>query len=387
MKRWIPWTATLVVVALLAAGGLRTVKSRQAARAVAAAPAAPVLRLLPSDVVRAQLRELPDALPISGTLRAVDSAFVKARVAGELSGLTVREGDPVKAGQVIARVDPTESQSRLRQAQQQASSAQAQVDMAQRTLDNNSALVKQGFISKNALDTSQSNLDAARASFLAAQAGVELARKALADTVLRSPIDGHVSQRLAQTGERVAVDAKVIEVVDLRRIEMEATLGAVDSISVRVGQPALLQVEGRGNANSASSAADSANRHDVRATVARINPSAQAGSRSVLVYLTLERSEGFRQGLFAEGTIELGRSQAVALPLAAVRVDKPEPYVQVIDDGRVAHRAVKLGARTQVGDQTLVRVLDGLADGTQALAGSVGPVPAGTQVRVERAAP
>jgi len=375
MKRWIPWAATLVVVTLLAAGGLRAVKSRQAARAVAAAPAAPALRLLPSDVVHAKLRELPDALPISGTLRAVDSAFVKARVAGELSGLTVREGDPVKAGQVIARVDPTESQSRLRQAQQQASSAQAQVDMAQRTLDNNNALVKQGFISKNALDTSQSNLDAARASFLAAQAGVELARKALADTVLRSPIDGHVAQRLAQTGERVAVDAKVIEVVDLRRIEMEATLGAVDSISVRVGQPALLQVEGRGT--------DNAGQHDVRATVARINPSAQAGSRSVLVYLTLERSEGFRQGLFAEGTIELGRSQAIALPLAAVRVDKPEPYVQVIDEGRVAHRAVKLGARTQVGDQTLVRVLDGLADGTQALAGSVGPVPAGTQVRVE----
>ena len=94
----------------------------------------------------------------------------------------------------------------MRQAQEQADSARAQAEVAQRTYDNNKALVDQGFISRTALDTSQSNLNAALATHRAALAAVEMARKSLDDTVLRSPIDGQVAQRLAQPGERVGVE-------------------------------------------------------------------------------------------------------------------------------------------------------------------------------------
>ncbi|SDC03598.1 RND family efflux transporter, MFP subunit [Variovorax sp. CF079] len=374
----IKWAVAAVVVALLAGGVLRAIEARraqQAAVAAAAKPAETVVQLSPSDVVRATRRELAQTLAVSGTLKAVDSALVKARVAGELIGLTLREGDAVTAGQVVARIDPVEYKSRVRQAQEQADSARAQAEVAQRTYDNNKALVDQGFISRTALDTSQSNLNAALSTHRAALAAVEMAHKSLADTVLKSPLTGQVAQRLAQPGERVAVDARVIEVVDLSRIEVEATLAAADSVAVRVGQRATLQIEG-------SSAVDPASTNrKVGASVVRVNPSAQAGSRSVLVYLRLDRSAGFRQGLFAQGSIDVGRVDALALPLSAVRIDKPAPYVQMVIEGRIAHRAVQTGQRGQVDGQTLVAVR-GVEDGAVVVAGSVGSLREGTAVRL-----
>ncbi|HJS01834.1 MAG TPA: efflux RND transporter periplasmic adaptor subunit [Variovorax sp.] len=377
MKRALKWAAVALALVLLAAGVLRALEARRAQQAAASAgaPVETVVQLAPADVVRAARRELAQTLAVSGTLRAVDWALVKARVPGELVGLTVREGDTVKAGQVIARIEPTEYHSRVRQAQEQAESARAQAEVAQRTYDNNKALVEQGFISRTALDTSQSNLNAARSTHRAALAAVEMAHKSLSDTVLTSPIDGQVAQRLAQNGERVSVDARVIEVVDLSRIEVEATLSAADSVAVRVGQRAALQIEGSGGL------APPGAERSVGASVVRVNPSAQAGSRSVLVYLRLDRSDGFRQGLFAQGTLDVGRTEALALPLSAVRIDKPAPYVQMVIEGRIAHRQVKTGARGQVGGQTLVSV-QGIDEGALVVAGSVGPLREGTAVRL-----
>ncbi|WP_076997429.1 efflux RND transporter periplasmic adaptor subunit [Variovorax sp. KK3] len=375
MKRVLGWSVAVLLLVLLAAGAMRAIEARRAKQAAAAPPAETVVQLAQGDVVRPARRELAQTLAVSGTLRAIDWAAVKARVPGELSGLTVREGDTVKAGQVIARIEPVDYQSRVRQAQEQADSANAQADVAQRTYENNKALVDQGFISRTALDTSLSNLNAARSTHRAALAAVDMARKSLQDTLLTSPIDGQVAQRLAQNGERVSVDARVIEVVDLSRLEVEATLSAADSVAVRVGQRAALQVEGSGLLDPTAAA------RQVDATVVRVNPSAQAGSRSVLVYLRLDRSTGFRQGLFAQGTLAVGQTEALALPLSAVRIDKPAPYVQVVIEGRIVHRPVQTGLRGQVGGQTLIAV-QGVDEGAPVVAGSVGQLREGTAVRL-----
>ena len=371
MKRWITWVLVALVVAVLAGSIWRTLanrKQQQAALAAASAEKAQAPMVLTSDeVVRAGVQALSLGLPISGTLRSANSAMVKARVAGELQGLTVREGDTVRAGQVLARVDASEYQSRLRQAQEQADASKAQVDIAQRQHDNNSALVKQGFISQTALDTSDASLNAARATHKAALAAVEVTRKTLDDTVLRSPMDGQVAQRLAQPGERVGVDARVVEIVDLRRMEMEAALAAADSLNVRVGQTAQLQVEG------------SPEPFDAR--VVRISPSAQAGSRSVLAYLGIDNPGGLRNGLFAQGQLNTGQTTTLAVPLDTVRTDKPAPYVQTVQDGKVVHVPVVTGARGEVKGDTWVAVT-GLADGATVLRGSVGSLREGTAVAV-----
>ncbi len=387
MKRWVKWAVALVILLLIAGGVLRALSARKAQQqALAASSAAPDMggvELAATDVVKAQVRDVIQGLPVSGSLKAVNSAIIKARVAGELQGLAVREGDVVKAGQVIARIDAAEYQSRVRQAKEQAESAKAQVDVVQRQYDNNKALVDQGFISKTALDTSLANLNAAQSTYKAALAATEVAAKSVDDTVLKAPISGQVSQRLAQPGERVGIDTKIVEIVDLSRLELEATLSATDSMDVRVGQSAQLQIEG--------------SRQPVNAVVARINPSAQAGSRSVLAYLTIDNpgatgatgessAAPLRQGLFAQGSLGTSQASLLSVPVSAVRTDKPTPYVQAVEDGMVVHKAVELGARGNAGGDAVVAV-KGLADGSIVVRGEIGALREGTKVRFTQQAP
>ena len=377
MKRWMKWAAALVVVLLIGVGVVRSLserKAQQQALAQSSAKGQDTVELATTDVVKAQTREVLQGLPVSGSLKAVNSAVIKARVPGELQGLAVREGDVVRAGQVIARIDATEYQSRVRQAREQAESAKAQVDVVQRQYDNNKALVDQGFISKTALDTSLANLNAAKSTHKAALAATDVAGKSLDDTVLKAPISGQVSQRLAQPGERVSIDTKIVEIVDLSKLELEATLSAGDSMDVRVGQSAQLQIEG--------------SRQPVTAVVARINPSAQAGSRSVLAYLSIDNpgatgdagAAPLRQGLFAQGTLGTARASLLSVPVSAVRTDKPAPYVQAVENGVVVHKPVELGARGAAGGDTVVAV-KGLEDGALVVRGDIGALREGTKVR------
>ena len=372
MKSWLKWLIAVLILAVLAAGAWRLVSGRQAQKAAldaqqAAQKTQAVVELAAADLVQVRTVDLVQGLAVAGPLRATNSAFVKARVAGELQGLTLREGDRVTAGQVVARIDATESQARVRQAQQQAEAARAQVDIARRSFENNRSLVDQGFISKTALDTSLASLNAAEASYRAAQAGADLAVKALDDTVLRAPMTGLVAQRLAQPGERVAIDTRILEIVDLGRLELEASLSPADSLRVKTGQVARLTIEGA--------------TAPLAATVVRINPNALSGSRAVLAYLAVQPNPGLRQGLFAQGTLATGTVAVLAAPLSAVRTDKPQPYVQLIQDGTVLHQTVVLGTRGERDGQSLVGV-QGVAENALLLAGSVGSLRAGTKVKL-----
>ena len=323
------------------------------------------IELAASDVVIAQKRNMTQGLPISGTLKATRSAMVKARVAGELTSLEVREGDAVVAGQVIARVDATEYLAKQRQAQQQAEAARAQVEVAQRQFDNNNALVNQGFISKTALDTSIANLNGAKATYQAALSALDIASKAVEDCTLKAPLAGFISQRLAQPGERVAPEARIVEIVDLSQLELEATLTSSDAANVKAGQTAKLFIENTTEA--------------VAAKVLRINPSTQAGSRSVLVYLGLNSHPMLRHGIFVQGNLGTQTIEAVVVPLESVRADKTEPYVQTLQNGQVAHVKVALGLKGEV-EGKAVMALKEISEGTQVLAPSAGAVRDGTSV-------
>ena len=364
--------AALVLLGLLG----RTLMARKAASAAATAPApAAAIELAPGDVATARQAELVTQLRISGGLKAAQSAIVKAKVAAELKTLTVREGDPVQAGQLIGQLDSTETSWRLRQAEDQAAAAQAQLDVAQRTLDNNKSLVNQGFISRNALETSVSNVAGAQASLQAARAAAEIARKAVRDCEIRAPISGQVSLRVAQPGERVAVDGRIVEVVDLSRIELEAAVAPEDVLSLRVGQSARVQVDGLAE--------------PLPAKVARISPSAQTGTRSVLAYLALPptaQAAGLRQGLFARAAVDLQRRSALVVPVSALRFDQALPFVLLVEKGQVVRRTVVAGGRGEVEIdgrvEPAVEITQGLAPGATVLRGTVGSLRDGTLLKL-----
>ncbi len=245
------------------------------------------LEFLQTDLVHVGPQNLHVSLPLSGSLRALNQASVKAKVSGEVKAVLVREGETVRAGQVIVRIDPTEYQAKAAQARGQMLAMQGQFQNARQTLERNRMLVAKGFISQTAFDKFQSEVDVARANLDVGQGGLAVAEKMLADTVVKAPLDGMVAARAVQPGEKVSPDMRLVDVVDLRVLELEAPVPMADVASVRVGQMAELDVEGAGR---------------FTGKLVRISPAVSDGTRSIMVYIRVDNAEQvLRAGMFARG--------------------------------------------------------------------------------------
>ena len=308
---------------------------------------APLIEFAASDLVQPQTRELRLSISITGTLAPRNWTTVKAKVAGDLHTILVREGESVKPGQVLARIDTQDAQARLDEKVADLEGGRAQLALAQKNRANNLALLQQKFISQNAFDSVQSNYQVSEAKLKALEAQVALAKKALADTVISAPQAGIVSQRHAQPGEKLPVDGKILTLVDLAEMEVEAAVPAGDIPSIRVGQEVSFRVEGFGE-------------RAFRGRIDRINPATQSGSRSILVYAVLPNQDGaLKGGMFAKGSVTLSRiDSAQVLPLTAVREENGKAYVMRIANDRLEPRTVKLGLRNE--DEGVVQVVDGL---------------------------
>ena len=376
LKRRSFWIIALLLLVLAAVGARSVVKSRQAAQAAPApAPmtaeaAAPVLEFLPSDLVTVTPRDLRQTLAASGSLRATNQAAVKARVAGEVREVLVREGETVKAGQVLVRMDEADYRARVAQAEGALLAARGQLDIAAKARENNRALLERGFISKNAYDTASSQYDIAQANVNAAQGGLDVSRKALGDTVIRAPIAGVVASRSVQPGEKVSADNKLLDVVDLGRMEMEVAVPTSDIIAIAPGQEVTVRVEGLPQ--------------PLPATVARINPATQAGTRSILTYLQLDNpGNRLRAGMFGEARLTLSKKESVlAAPPSALQGSGGSAYVYAIEQDKLVRRQVQTGITGSDGDATLVEITAGRAAGARIVRSNLGNLPAGATAKV-----
>jgi membrane fusion protein (multidrug efflux system) len=361
----------IVLAVAVAAAGYAAMQGKRAAETPPAAT--PVAEFQQNDLYIVEPGRLEQSLPLTGSLMPFTEATVKAKVAGELVALPVREGEAVQDGQVLARIDPTEVQARVAARQADVEAARAQLVWADKNRSQQKALLDKSFISQSAFDNIQSQYDVAVARLRAAEAELVVARKSLGDAVLAAPFAGIVSLRHAQPGERVAVDAKLVSIVDLSRLQLEASVPPAAIGQVKVGQAISFRVEGFGE-----------RAFDGR--IERINPAATAGSRSINVYAVIDnRDNVLRGGMFAQGALTLSRvEQAIAIPASAVREEIGQTFVYVIDDGIIKRRNLKVGAPDASGR---VQVLEGLVAGDRIVRVNLGSLREGLAARLSGPAP
>ncbi len=229
----------------------------------------------------------------------MSQAIVKATVAGQVHKVLVREGQAVRQGEVLAELDTTDLRTRLDAAQAEQAERRSHLAIAERNRDTNQTLLKQSFISQNAFDQLLSTYQGSEAAVRGSDAQVQLAKKALDDAVVRAPINGIVAKRMVNGGERVLPDAPMVTIVDLSRLELEATVPASDIASVSLGQKVRFEVDGFGE-------------RQFDGKVERINPVAEPGSRHQAVCCRTER-----QWTVARGHVCAGSDHAVAVRTGA----------------------------------------------------------------------
>ena len=358
----------LAAAGIVAAATVGAISVRGKTDERARTPIPVALEFLANDVVLVEARTLETRLPLTGTLVPLVEATIKSKIAGELTAVAAREGEKVAKGQPLARIDPVELRARLAARNADVAAARAQLELAEKNRATQKALVEKAFISQNAFDATQSSHDVAQARLQAAEAELALARKSLDDTVLYAPFGGVVAQRFAQPGERVGVDARILSIVDLSRLELEAAIPASEIARVRVGQRVSFRVDGYGE-------------REFAGRIERINPGTIAGSRSINVYAVIDNRGGaLRAGLFAQGALVLARMENVlTVPVSALREGDGQPFLYVLTDGHVRRRIVKAGPADASG---IAPILEGLAAGERIVKNNLGALREGAPARV-----
>jgi len=362
--------ALLLVIAGLGAAGVMLWRDRQATAVSAQVAPPPVrpLELSSAEIAVVEPRMLRDMIRFSGSLVPHDQVTVKSRVAGQLAEVAVREGEPVTAGQIVARLDLTELNARLAERQSMLRAAEADADLALKTRANKAQLYERGIAPKTQIDQAEADFAYKRSVVAANAAQVDVARKALSDATIKAPMAGIVSERIANPGESIAVDGKVLTLVDTSRMEVEALVPSVDVARLRLGQAARVGIEGFED-------------RAFSGTIVRISPMTVSGARSVPVYVAIAEAEpALRGGMFATGEVMVAeKAGAFALPPSALRKDAEGDFVLVLREDLLHRRPVRViqawarGDLIEVegvtaGERVVVAPLPGLRPGLAARA-------------------
>ena len=365
--------AAIGVAAVFAGGAFAWKATRapasQAATASAVAPRP--LELIAQEVHTIKPRGLVDTIRFTGTTQPVDQTVVKARVAGRLAEVLVREGDKVAKGQLLARFETIELQAKVDERRSAVEAARAELRWAARDRADKETLSARNIVSQSAADQARSTAENRTSMVAVAEAQLDVARKNLADAEVRAPFAGVIGERIANQGESLPVDGKIVALLDTSHVEIAAQMPAADVVRLEVGQLATINLEGFGE-------------RPFGGRVTRISPTAQAGSRSIPVYVEiLDHDEGLRGGLFGTGGIAVKeKAHALAVPVAAMRRDDEGDFVLAVENDILVRKPV--GAVRTWSRGELVEV-KGLEAGMVVVAAPLPGLRAGQAVKIVEA--
>ena len=328
----------------------------------------PSVTLAATDLASPRRVALEDAIAVTGTLEPLERAEVRARLEGDVEGVYVREGEAVRAGQLLARFDAGDQAGNARSADADVAAARSELETASWTLEQNRELHREGAIPERDVRVAEQAVAAARARLAAAQARSGTTRREVGDTRVLAPSSGIIERRMVNPGEHVNRNASMFTLVRGDVLELAAAVPERAAAGVQPGQTVRFTAEGS----------------QFEGRVARISPSVDPGSRSVTIYVQVPNADGrLSAGSFASGRI-VSRvlDGALVVPLAALREggEGGQPVVYRVTDGKIDVATVAVGLRDET--QGLVEITDGLAEGDQVIVGNVGILGKGMSVRM-----
>ena len=325
--------------------------------------------LAASDVKTVERGSIEAGVQVSGDLRAIEEAVVRARLEGDLVGVYVREGDHVRRGQLLAQFENSEQESNRVSAVADREAAQSDVETAQWNAEQSDQLFKAGAIAERDNRAAQQTLSAARARLAAAEARVRATTSLVTDTRALAPTTGVVARRNVENGEHVARGADMFTVVRADVLELAAAVPARQANEIKVGQRVHFAAAGR----------------DLDGRVARVSPTIDPTNRSITVYVQVPNGAGALKGnSFATGRI-VSRTVdgAILIPSGAIRQAQggDKPFVYRLGTGDALERApVSVGIVDE--PQAIAEIVEGLNVGDRIIVGNVGTLGAGMKVTI-----
>jgi RND family efflux transporter MFP subunit len=365
--------AIAIVVILAVGGSLAGLRASQGNKDAPKKDEGPkTFEFAAGDLAVMKREALGRDIPLSGSVRPLLAATVRAKVPAEVARVGAQEGDRVAAGHPLVVLDTADLKARAEAQNAAVAEMKARLDLARKNQANNKALLEKSFISQNAYDGVINTVQVAEANLRSADAQAAIAERALGDAQIRAPFAGIVAKRWVNVGDKVSADMPVVHLVDLSRMELEAQVPVSEIPYVKVGQDVEFRVDGFLG-------------RPFTGRVERVNPSAEAGSRSISIFVTLANADGaLRGGMFASGSLaaRLG-TEVDVIPASAVLEEGGQSFVYVVKDGKVERRSVSLGTRNK--ERGLVEVREGLERGIPVITVKAEGLKAGANALVKTA--
>jgi membrane fusion protein (multidrug efflux system) len=323
--------------------------------------------LAATDVATVANSTIEEGIPITGALRPIQTVAVRARLEGDIEGVYAREGERVRAGQLLARFEASEQASEAQSAVADRVAAEGELATAQWNFEQTRELYRAGAVAERDLRAAEQAVTTARARVAAAQARVRTTGSEVRETRVLAPATAMVERRLVEPGEHVARGTELFTLVRSETLELTAAVPERRASSIAPGQRVRFDAAGR--------------RFEGR--VARVSPTIDPASRSVTVYVQVPNATGnLRGGTFATGVVVARLIEgALVVPIAAIRQTAArEPFVYRIAAGTVEQVSVALGITNE--DAGIAEVLSGLTSGDRVIVGNVSGIGRGMRVQV-----